>query len=65
MSSQDIRCSQADLVLLAHEAFYDSHRIRHVARELENDPERDPWLPSWGWWPAQRERTGIDIEPDH
>lgn len=56
---------QADLVLLAREALYDPHWVLHAARELEDDPEWDLWPPSWGWWLAQRERTGVETEPDH
>ena len=56
---------QADLVLLAREALYDPHWVLHAARELEDDPEWDLWPPSWGWWLAQRARTGVEVEPDH
>lgn len=56
---------RADLVLLAREALYDPHWVLHAARELEDDPEWDLWPPSWGWWLAQRERTGVQVEPDH
>ena len=56
---------QADLVLLAREALYDPHWVLHAARELEDDPEWDLWPPSWGWWLAQRDRTGVEVEPDH
>ena len=56
---------QADLVLLAREALYDPHWVLHAARELEDDPGWNLWPPSWGWWLAQRERTGVDVEPDH
>ena len=56
---------QADLVLLAREALYDPHWVLHAARELEDDPGWNLWPPSWGWWLAQRERTGVDAEPDH
>ena len=56
---------QADLVLLAREALYDPHWVLHAARELEDDPAWDLWPPSWGWWLAQRERTGVQVEPDH
>ena len=60
-----VACGQADLVLLAREALYDPHWVLHAARELEDDPEWDLWPPSWGWWLAQRERTGVQVEPDH
>ena len=50
---------------LAREALYDPHWVLHAARELEDDPEWDLWPPSWGWWLAQRERTGVQVEPDH
>ena len=56
---------QADLVLLAREALYDPYWVLHAARELVDDPEWDLWPPSWGWWLAQRERTGVQVEPDH
>ena len=56
---------QADLVLLAREALYDPHWVLHAARELEDDPGWDLWPPSWGWWLAQRARTGVEVEPDH
>ena len=56
---------QADLVLLAREALYDPHWVLHAARELEDDPEWGLWPPSWGWWLAQRARTGVEVEPDH
>ena len=56
---------EADLVLLAREALYDPHWVLHAARELEHDPEWDLWPPSWGWWLAQRERTGVEVDPDH
>ena len=56
---------QADLVLLAREALYDPHWVLHAARELEDDPEWNLWPPSWGWWLAQRDRTGVEVEPDH
>ena len=58
-----IERGQADLVLLAREALYDPHWVLHAARELEDDPGRDRRPPSWGWWLAQRERTGIEVEP--
>ena len=58
-----IERGQADLVLLAREALHDPHWVLHAARELEDDPGRDRWPPSWGWWLAQRERTGIEVEP--
>ena len=60
-----LRRGQADLVLLAREALYDPHWVLHAARELEHDPEWDLWPPSWGWWLAQRERTGVEVDPDH
>ena len=56
---------QADLVLLAREVLYDPHWVLHAARELEDDPGWDLWPPSWGWWLAQRERTGVEVDPDH
>ena len=56
---------QADLVLLAREALYDPHWVLHAARELEDDLEWGLWPPSWGWWLAQRERTGVESDPDH
>ena len=56
---------QADLVLLAREVLYDPHWVLHAARELEHDPEWGLWPPSWGWWLAQRERTGVEVDPDH
>ena len=52
-------------MLLAREALYDPHWVLHAARELEHDPEWDLWPPSWGWWLAQRDRTGVEVEPDH
>ena len=55
---------QADLVLLAREALYDPHWVLHAARELETDLDWDLWPPSWGWWLAQRERTGIEVKPE-
>ena len=57
--------AQADLVLLAREALFDPHWVLHAARELEHDPGWDLWPPSWGWWLAQRERTGVETDPDH
>ena len=57
--------AQADLVLLAREALFDPHWVLHAARELEHDPGWDLWPPSWGWWLAQRERTGVEADPDH
>ena len=60
-----LESGQADLVLLAREALYDPHWVLHAARELEDDPGWDLWPPSWGWWLAQRDRTGVEVEPDH
>ena len=60
-----LESGQADLVLLAREALYDPHWVLHAARELEDDPEWALWPPSWGWWLAQRDRTGVEVEPDH
>ena len=53
---------QADLVLLAREALFDPHWTLHAARELEPEEGWDFWPPSWGWWLAQRERTGIELD---
>ena len=53
---------RADLVLLAREALYDPHWTLHAARELEPDAGWDHWPPSWGWWLAQRERTGVEFD---
>lgn len=53
---------RADLVLLAREALYDPHWTLHAARELEPDAGWDHWPPSWGWWLAQRERTGVELD---
>lgn len=55
-----LRNNQADLVLLAREALVDPHWPLEAARELEPDSGWDRWPPSWGWWLAQRERTGVD-----
>ena len=52
---------QADLVMLAREALYDPHWALHAARELGYDEGWETWPPSWGWWLAQRERTGVDL----
>jgi 2,4-dienoyl-CoA reductase-like NADH-dependent reductase (Old Yellow Enzyme family) len=59
-----LKRSQADLVMLAREALYDAHWPLHAARELEDDPDWTLWPPSWGWWLAQRERTGVEFEAD-
>ena len=53
---------QADLVLLAREALYDPHWVLHAARALDPDAGWDHWPPSWGWWLAQRERTGVEFD---
>ncbi len=55
-----LRREQADLVLLAREALVNPHWPLQAARELEPDGGWERWPPSWGWWLAQRERTGID-----
>jgi 2,4-dienoyl-CoA reductase-like NADH-dependent reductase (Old Yellow Enzyme family) len=55
-----LRNDQADLVLLAREALVDPHWSLAAARELEPDGGWERWPPSWGWWLAQRERTGVD-----
>lgn len=53
---------RADLVLLAREALYDPHWVLHAARALDPDAGWDHWPPSWGWWLAQRERTGVEFD---
>ena len=53
---------QADLVLLAREALVNPHWALHAARELEDDADYELWPPSWGWWLAQRERTGVETD---
>jgi 2,4-dienoyl-CoA reductase-like NADH-dependent reductase (Old Yellow Enzyme family) len=55
-----VREEQADLVLLAREALMDPHWPLKAARELDPDRGWQRWPPSWGWWLAQRERTGVD-----
>jgi len=55
-----VREEQADLVLLAREALMDPHWPLQASRELDPDGGWQRWPPSWGWWLAQRERTGVD-----
>jgi 2,4-dienoyl-CoA reductase-like NADH-dependent reductase (Old Yellow Enzyme family) len=55
-----VREEQADLVLLAREALMDPHWPLKASRELDPGGGWQRWPPSWGWWLAQRERTGVD-----
>jgi hypothetical protein len=49
-----VREEQADLVLLA------PHWPLKASRELDPGGGWQRWPPSWGWWLAQSERTGVD-----
>ena len=55
-----VRSGKADLVALAREALVNPHWALHAARTLEEDPDWSRWPASWGWWLAQRERTGVN-----
>lgn len=55
-----LQAGHADLVLLAREALYNTNWPLHAARELEEESGWERWPPSWGWWLAQRERTGVE-----